>query len=120
MTMLRTGSSGDDGHGSQEIADSYACERCGGHGTACECAPCDACALVVNPSSLTWAADGRWRCPACHLRAEVKVLCGEHKAWRPSMADFYCAVVREMLAKRCCPKCGGSFFSCPCVEAVIR
>lgn len=85
MSMTREGCGDETEYGIQERAG--CCECCGGRGTDCTCEPCGECAKVVDSGRLTWAADGRWRCPSCHVRRECKIVCGERPAFVDRVID---------------------------------
>jgi len=98
MSMTREGA-GDryESYGGEDCAER--CERCGWRPEGCTCAPCDECADVLDSGKLTWSRDGRWRCPSCQVRREIKVIAAERPAFRPSLADLYAAVVAQMVRR---------------------
>lgn len=78
------------------------CDVCGDRNGSdrCRCAPCGDCAKLTDKDSLTWSADSRWRCPKCHQRADVKLLCAERPAFRPNLGHLYLAVAADMMRAR--------------------
>ena len=81
MTMPRIGC-GDEPFYVTEPNEQL-CEHCGMRtDLGCVCAPCDDCAEVFPDGALNWGRDNRGRCAACHLRAETKILAGEHPVIR--------------------------------------
>lgn len=65
------------------------CRFCQGTGEVIEdVEPCGECSALVSPDALTWAADGRWRCPGCHVRIITKIHAGEHPAYREPSEDM--------------------------------
>lgn len=75
------------------------CSVCGDYEQACMCAPCGDCAKTTVRFALNRGLDRRWRCPACHLKADLK-MCGERPAFRPTVSDFYAATWSHMARAR--------------------
>lgn len=78
------------------------CEVCGDAMGAdrCPCGPCADCATLTGKFSLNRGVDGKWRCPRCHIQADLKLFCAERPAFRPSVADLYVTAARLMVARR--------------------
>lgn len=65
----------------------------------CPCGPCGDCAKLTARFALNRGVDARWRCPACHLKADLK-MCGERPAFRPTVSDLYAAAWSVMARGR--------------------
>lgn len=89
MSQPRYGSAPDFNAALDYEPPCYVCDQYEGHG--CDCQPCDTCAELTAAGSLNKGLDGKTRCPECHLEADLKIICRERPAFRPSVADLAAA-----------------------------